>query len=241
MFAIVRKEVRQYFSGLLGYMTIAVFLLITGLVLFVLPESGILDLGYASMDSFFSSAPYIMLILIPGITMKSFSDEYKSGTFEVLRTAPLKINQLVWGKFFASLFVVLIALLLTLVYVFSLAQLSTDGIDTGGIIGSYIGLFLLCAVYAAIGIYTSSLQKNAITAFMLSALICYLVFTVFTSLASLDLVSFSVGYYLSLLGIEQHYQNISKGYVDTRDLVYFLSVIVLFLQLTIIKIKNQRP
>jgi ABC-2 type transport system permease protein len=241
MFAIVRKEVRQYFSGLLGYMTIAVFLLITGLVLFVLPESGILDLGYASMDSFFSSAPYIMLILIPGITMKSFSDEYKSGTFEVLRTAPLKINQLVWGKFLASLFVVLIALMLTFVYVFSLAQLSTDGIDTGGIIGSYIGLFLLCAVYAAIGIYTSSLQKNAITAFMLSALICYLVFTVFTSLASLDLVSFSVGYYLSLLGIEQHYQNISKGYVDTRDLVYFLSVIVLFLQLTTIKIKNQRP
>jgi ABC-2 type transport system permease protein len=241
MFAVVRKEVRQYFSGLLGYMTIAVFLLITGLVLFILPESGILDLGYASMDAFFSSAPYIMLILIPGITMKSFSDEYKSGTFEVLRTAPLKISQLVWGKFCASLFVVLIALLLTSVYVFSLTQLSTDGIDTGGIIGSYIGLFLLCAVYAAIGIYTSSLQKNPISAFMLSALICYLVFTVFTSLASLDFISFSTGYYLSLLGIEQHYQNISKGYIDTRDLVYFLSVIVFFLQLTSFRIKNQRP
>jgi ABC-2 type transport system permease protein len=241
MIAVVKKEVRQYFSGLLGYMTIAVFLLITGLVLFVLPESGILDLGYASMDSFFSSAPYIMLILIPGITMKSFSDEYKSGTFEVLRTTPLKINQLVWGKFCASLFVVLIALLLTLVYAFSLSQLSTDGIDTGGIIGSYIGLFLLCAVYAAIGIYTSSLQKNAITAFMLSALICYLIFTVFTSLASLDFISFGAGYYLSLLGIEQHYQNISKGYVDTRDLIYFLSVIVLFLQFTSFRIKNQRP
>jgi ABC-2 type transport system permease protein len=137
--------------------------------------------------------------------------------------------------------VVLIALLLTLVYVFSLSKLSTDGIDTGGIIGSYIGLFLLCAVYAAIGIYTSSLQKNAITAFMLSALICYLVFTVFTSLASLDIVSFSTGYYLSLLGIEQHYQNISKGYVDTRDLVYFFSVVVLFLQLTSFRIKNRKP
>jgi ABC-2 type transport system permease protein len=193
------------------------------------------------MDTFFSSAPYIMLILIPGITMKSFSDEYKSGTFEVLRTAPLKVNQLVWGKFFASLFVVLIALMLTLVYVFSLAQLTTDGIDTGGIIGSYIGLFFLCAVYAAIGIYTSSIQKNAITAFMLSALICYLVFTVFTSLASLEFISFSTGYYLSLIGIEQHYQNISKGYVDTRDLVYFLSVVVLFLQLTSFRIKNQKP
>jgi ABC-2 type transport system permease protein len=135
----------------------------------------------------------------------------------------------------------LIALLLTLVYAFYLSQLSTDGIDTGGIIGSYIGLFLLCAVYAAIGIYTSSLQKNAITAFMLSALICYLIFTVFTSLASLDFISFGAGYYLSLLGIEQHYQNISKGYVDTRDLIYFLSVIVLFLQFTSFRIKNQRP
>jgi ABC-2 type transport system permease protein len=241
MFAVVKKELRQYFSGLLGYMTIAVFLLLTGLVLFVLPESGILDLGYATMDSFFSSAPYIMLILIPGITMKSFSDEYKAGTFEVLRTAPLKVNMLVWGKFIACLIVVLIALLLTLVYVYSLAQLSTDGIDTGGIFGSYIGLFFLCAVYAAIGIYTSSLQKNAITAFMSSALICYVVFSVFSSLATIDSLSTGAGYYLSLLGIEHHYQNISKGYIDTRDVVYFITVVVLFLKLTSSRIKNHKP
>lgn len=241
MFAVVKKELRQYFSGLLGYMTIAVFLLLTGLVLFVLPETGILDHGYATMDSFFSSAPYIMLILIPGITMKSFSEEYKAGTFEVLRTAPLKVNELVWGKFIACLLVVLIALLLTLVYVYSLAQLSTDGIDTGGILGSYIGLFFLCAVYAAIGIYTSSLQKNAITAFMSSALICYIVFSVFSSLATIDALSTGVGYYLSLLGIEHHYQNISKGYIDTRDVVYFISVVVLFLKFTSLKIKNHKP
>lgn len=241
MIAILKKEVRQYFSGLLGYMTIAVFLLLTGLVLFVLPETGVLDIGYASMESFFSSAPYIMLILIPGITMKSFSDEYKSGTFEVLRTAPLTVKQLVWGKYLASLVVVFIALFLTLVYVFSLASLSTDGIDTGGIIGSYIGLFFLCAVYAAIGVYTSSLQKNAITAFMSSALICYTVYALFSSLASIGSLSFAFSYYLSLLGIEQHYQNMSKGYVDTRDLVYFVSVVVLFLQLTIFKIKNHKP
>lgn len=241
MFAVVKKELRQYFSGLLGYMTIAVFLLLTGLVLFVLPESGILDLGYATMDSFFSSAPYIMLILIPGITMKSFSEEYKAGTFEVLRTAPLKVNELVWGKFIACLLVVLIALLLTLVYVYSLAQLSTDGIDTGGILGSYVGLFFLCAVYAAIGIYTSSLQKNAITAFMSSALICYIVFSVFSSLATIDALSTGAGYYLSLLGIEHHYQNISKGYIDTRDVVYFISVVVLFLKFTSLRIKNHKP
>lgn len=241
MFAVVKKELRQYFSGLLGYMTIAVFLLLTGLVLFVLPESGILDLGYATMDSFFSSAPYIMLILIPGITMKSFSEEYKAGTFEVLRTAPLKVNELVWGKFIACLLVVLIALLLTLVYVYSLAQLSTDGIDTGGIFGSYIGLFFLCAVYAAIGIYTSSLQKNAITAFMSSALICYVVFSVFSSLATIDALSTGAGYYFSLIGIEHHYQNISKGYIDTRDVVYFLSVVVLFLKFTSLRIKNHKP
>ena len=241
MFAVVKKELRQYFSGLLGYMTIAVFLLLTGLVLFVLPESGILDLGYATMDSFFSSAPYVMLILIPGITMKSFSEEYKAGTFEVLRTAPLKVSDLVWGKFFACLLVVLIALLLTLVYVYSLVQLSTEGIDTGGILGSYIGLFFLCAVYAAIGIYTSSLQKNAITAFMSSALICYVVFSVFSSLATIDALSTGAGYYLSLLGIEHHYQNISKGYIDTRDVVYFITVIVLFLKLTSLRIKNHKP
>lgn len=241
MLAVVKKELRQYFSGLLGYMTIAVFLLLTGLVLFVLPESGILDLGYATMDSFFSSAPYIMLILIPGITMKSFSEEYKAGTFEVLRTAPLKVSDLVWGKFFACLLVVLIALLLTLVYVYSLAQLSTEGIDTGGILGSYIGLFFLCAVYAAIGIYTSSLQKNAITAFMSSALICYVVFSVFSSLATIDALSTGAGYYLSLLGIEHHYQNISKGYIDTRDVVYFITVVVLFLKLTSLRIKNHKP
>lgn len=241
MFAVVKKELRQYFSGLLGYMTIAVFLLLTGLVLFVLPESGILDLGYATMDSFFSSAPYVMLILIPGITMKSFSEEYKAGTFEVLRTAPLKVSDLVWGKFFACLLVVLIALLLTLVYVYSLAQLSTEGIDTGGILGSYIGLFFLCAVYAAIGIYTSSLQKNAITAFMSSALICYVVFSVFSSLSTIDALSTGAGYYLSLLGIEHHYQNISKGYIDTRDGVYFITVVVLFLKLTSLRIKNHKP
>jgi ABC-2 type transport system permease protein len=241
MFAVVRKELRQYFSGLLGYMTISVFLLLTGLVLFVLPESGILDLGYASMDSFFSSAPYIMLILIPGITMKSFSEEYKAGTFEVLRTAPLKVNELVWGKFIACLLVVLIALLLTLVFVFSLAQLSTDGIDTGGILGSYIGLFFLCAVYAAIGIHASSLQKNAITAFISSALICYVVFSLFSSLATIDALSTGAGYYLSLLGVEYHYQNISKGFIDTRDVVYFISVVVLFLKLTSLRIKNHKP
>ncbi len=241
MLAVVKKELRQYFSGLLGYMTIAVFLLLTGLVLFVLPESGILDAGYASMDSFFSSAPYIMLILIPGITMKSFSDEYRTGTFEILRTAPIQINQLVWGKFLASVVVVLIALLLTLVYVFSLSQLSTDGIDVGGIVGSYIGLFFMCSVYTAIGIFTSSLQKNGITAFMSSALICYLVFSIFSSLSTLNFMSATAGYYLSLLGIEQHYENVSKGYIDTRDLIYFISMIFFFLKLTALRVKNHKP
>jgi ABC-2 type transport system permease protein len=241
MFSVVKKELKQYFSGLLGYMTIGVFLLLTGLLLFILPESGILDAGYASMDPFFAAAPYIMLILIPGITMKSFSDEYKTGTFEVLRTSPLRVKDLVFGKFLASLVVILLALLLTLVYVFSLLQLSSDGIDTGGIVGSYLGLFFLCAVYAAIGVYTSSLQKNAITAFMSSALICYLIFSVFSSLAALEIFSSGAGYYVSLLGVESHYQNISKGYVDTRDVIYFLSVIALFLQLTSSSIKNRKP
>ena len=236
MFTIIQKELRQFFSGLLGYLTIGVFLLITGILLFIIPESGILDAGYASMDSFFAISPYIMLFLIPAITMKSFSDEYRNGTFEILKTSPLPIRDLVLGKFFAAMALVLITLLCTLVYVYSLAALSTDGIDTGGIAGAYIGLFLLCGIYVAIGLFTSSMQQNAVTAFLLSAFLCYVAYALFSSLATIEAWK-TLGYYISLIGIKHHFENVSRGFIDSRDLVYFLSVIALFIYLTITKIK----
>lgn len=237
MFTIINKELRQFFSGLLGYLTMGVFLLITGIVLFVIPGSGILDAGYASMDSFFSISPYIMLFLIPAITMKSFSDEYRNGTFEILKTSPITICNLVLGKFFAALILVAMTLLCTLVYVYSIASLSNDGIDTGGIVGSYIGLFLLCGIYTAIGLFTSSMQQNAVSAFLLSAFLCYVSYFLFSSLATIDAWKNGWGYYISWVGVQYHFENVSKGFLDSRDLVYFLSVISLFIYLTMYKIK----
>jgi ABC-2 type transport system permease protein len=237
MYTIIKKELRQFFSGMPGYITIGIFLLITGIIVFILPESGVLDAGYASLDSFFSLAPYLMLFLMPAITMRSLSDEYRSGTFEVLRTAPVSIRDLVIGKFIACFLVALLALLCTFVYPISISFLSTDGIDTGGIAGSYIGLMLLCGVYASIGIFTSSIQQNAVTAFLIAALICFMGYSVFDSIAAIEGLPYSVGYYISQAGIMQHYQNISKGYVDSRDVVYFLSLIFFFLYLTIQRVK----
>ena len=239
MITIIQKEWRQYFSGLLGYITIGIFLLITGIVVFVLPDSGVLDTGYASLDPFFSIAPYVMLFLIPAITMRSFSDEYRTGTFEVLRTTPLEVRGLVLGKFIASLGVAALALVFTFVYPFSLAYLSTDGIDVGGMAGSYVGLLMLCAVYASIGVFTSSLHQNAVTAFLLGALICFLGYSVFDSLSAIDGIPHVASYYIEQAGILQHYQSISKGYIDSRDLVYFFSIIVFFLYLTIQQVRSR--
>ncbi|MFN5421868.1 MAG: ABC transporter permease subunit [bacterium] len=239
MIAILRKELRQFFSGLLGIISIGLFLLITGVFVFILPETGILESGYASLDSFFQSVPFIMLFLIPAITMKSFSEEYRSGTYELLRTAPVSIAGIVLGKFFASLLVSIISLLGTLFYVFSLDALSVDGIDTGAMLGSYIGLILLCAVYVSIGLFTSSIQSNSVISFLLSALLCFIFYSLFSSLAEIEGWKTSIGYYVSLVGIQSHYENISKGNIDTRDVVYFISAVSLFIYLTILNIKSK--
>lgn len=237
MIAILGKELRQFFSGLLGIIAIGLFLLIAGVFVFILPESGILESGYASLDPFFQSVPFIMLFLIPAITMKSFSEEYRSGTFELLRTAPVSITAIVLGKFFASLLVAVTSLAGTLVYVFSLDALSVDGIDVGAILGSYIGLILLCAVYVAIGIFTSSIQSNAVIAFLLSALLCFIFYSLFSSLAEIEAWKASIGYYISLFGIQSHYEHISKGNIDSRDVVYFISAVSFFIYLTILNVK----
>jgi ABC-2 type transport system permease protein len=239
MIAILRKELRQFFSGLLGIISIGLFLLITGVFVFILPETGIFESGYASLDSFFQSVPFIMLFLIPAITMKSFSEEYRSGTYELLRTAPVSVAGIVLGKFFASLLVSIISLLGTLFYVFSLDALSVDGIDTGAMLGSYIGLILLCAVYVSIGLFTSSIQSNSVISFLLSALLCFIFYSLFSSLAEIEGWKTSIGYYVSLVGIQSHYENISKGNIDTRDVVYFISAVSLFIYLTILNIKSK--
>ena len=204
-----------------------------GLFLFVFPASSILDFGYATLDNFFSLAPFVMLFLVPTITMRSIADEYKSGTFELLKTLPISSARIVWGKYFGCLLVVVIALIPTIIYAISIQQLSArGGIDIGATIGSYIGLLMLGAVYTAVGICTSSFTNNTVVAFILAAFFCFFLYSGFNAISNIPLFNAGADYYIEMLGIDFHYRSISRGVIDTRDIVYFLALIVLFMLVT---------
>ncbi len=214
-------------------MAIILFLLITGLMLFVLPDSSIFDFGYATMDKFFSLSPWILLLLIPAITMRSFSDEFRAGTYEILQTRPLSSWQIVNGKFLGSLTVVIIALIPTILYVICLKSLSVSGeIDTGATIGSYIGLLFLAAVFTAIGVFCSSITGNPVMAFIICAAACILLYIGFDAISKIPVFTSGADYYIEMLGIDFHYKSISRGVIDSRDVIYFLSSIILFLFFT---------
>ncbi|GAA4318496.1 ABC transporter permease subunit [Flaviaesturariibacter amylovorans] len=232
MWSICKKELGQFFSSLTGIIAIVVFLLVNGLVLFVF-RNNILDAGYASLDAFFSFAPWILVFLCPAISMRSFADEYRGGTFELLRTRPLRPGQIVGGKFWGAFLIVCIALLPTLVYFFTVNHLaSANGIDAGAAAGSYLGLFFLAAVFTAVSVYISSLTANAVIAFIGALVACAVLYYGFHALSQLPLVEGGADYVIELLGIDFHYQSISRGVLDTRDIVYFLSVTFFFLYLT---------
>lgn len=233
MWMICKKEWQQFFSSLTGYIALVVFLLLNGLFLFVFPDTSILDFGYASLSGFFNLAPWILLFLVPTITMRSLADEYKTGTFELLKTLPLTPSQIVWGKFFGSLIVVVTALVPTLIYAVSVQQLSvTGGIDIGATAGSYIGLVLLGAVFTSIGICASSYTNNTVVAFIAAAFICFALYNGFDAISKLPVFNAGLDYYIEMLGINFHYRSISRGVVDSRDLIYFAGIIVLFLFIT---------
>lgn len=233
MWMICKKEWNQFFSSLTGYIALIVFLLLNGLVFFVFPSSSLLDFGYASLNGFFSLAPWILLFLISTITMRSLADEYKAGTFELLKTLPLSPSQIITGKFFGALLIVLLALLPTTIYAFSLQHLSAaGGIDVGATIGSYIGLFLLGSVFTAVGLCASSFTNNTIVAFISGAFICLFLYTGFDALSQLPFFANGADYYVQMLGINFHYKSISKGVIDLRDIIYFFAVIIFFMALT---------
>ncbi len=232
MWMICKKEWQQFFSGLTGYIAIVVFLLVNGMMLFLF-EGNLFDFGYATLDRFFQLAPWILLLLIPAITMRSFADEFKAGTYELLQTLPLTRRQIVTGKYFGSLLVVLIALLPTLVYMISVQQLSSgEGLDIGATIGSYIGLFFLASVFTAIGISASSFTNNAVVAFIISLIACALLYYGFNAISKLPVLNGGMDYYVEMAGIDFHYTSISRGVIDTRDIIYFLSVTGLLLLVT---------
>lgn len=232
MFAICKKELRQFFSSLTGYLAIIIFLLLSSLFLFVFPDSNLFDYGYATLEPFFELAPWILLLLIPAITMRSFADEFKAGTYEILATRPLGKWQIIGGKYLASLIIVVIALLPTFLYVITIKSLSTDGIDSGGIAGAYIGLTFLSAAFTAIGICCSSFTHNAVVAFLSSTFTCFILYNGFTALSGIPSLQGGWDYFIEMIGIDFHYRSLSRGAVDSRDMIYFLSIIALFLLIT---------
>ncbi|MBI3502555.1 MAG: gliding motility-associated ABC transporter permease subunit GldF [Bacteroidetes bacterium] len=230
MFTLFKKEIRAFLSSLIGYIAICVFLLLVGLFLWILPtDSNLLNNGYAGLDSLFSLAPWVFLFLIPAITMRSFADEKKSGTIEFLLTKPLTDLQIILAKYFAGVTLVLFSLLPTLIYYYSVYKLGNPvgNIDSGGTWGSYIGLFFLASAFTAIGIFASSLSDNQIVAFILAVFLCFFCFIGFEYVSMLAFGK--TGSIILSLGINDHYASMSRGVIDLRDVIYFLSLSGIFI------------
>jgi ABC-2 type transport system permease protein len=234
MISILKKEVQSFFGSLTGYVVIGVFLLITGLMLWVFPDYSLLNYQFATLDSLFEIAPAVFLFLIPAVTMRSFAEEKQTGTLELLVTRPLRDYELILGKYLSAWLLVIIALIPTLLYYGTIYQLGSPkgNLDSGAILGSYIGLAMLGGVFAAIGIFASALTNNQIVAFLLAMFLCFMVHYGFLFLSKLPIFFGSGDDLVQMLGLDYHYQSISRGIIDLADTVYFLSVIFFFLFLT---------
>lgn len=233
MIHVLSKEFNSFLNSLIAYIVIGVFLTGIGLLMWVFPETSVLDYGYADMETLFTLGPYVYIFLIPAITMRSFAEEEKGGTLELLLTKPLSEWDIIIGKFLASFLLVILSVIPTVIYYFSVYALGNPigNIDTPGVIGSYIGLLLLGAVFCAIGIFSSSITQNQIVAFILGAFLCYLLFAGFQSFSLLNVWSQHT-LFIRELGLLYHYDALSKGLIDSRNLVYFGSVITLMLLVT---------
>lgn len=231
MFTLLKKEISSFLSSLIGYITITVFLLVIGLFMWVLEtDSNVLENGYSNIDPLFVLAPWVFLFLIPAITMRSFADEKKAGTIELLLTRPLTDLQIILAKYFAGFILVLFSLLPTLFYYYSVHQLGNPAgnIDTGGMWGSYIGLLFLGSAFVSIGIFASAITDNQVVSFILAVFLCFFLFTGFDFIASFSLFG-KIDNIILALGINSHYVSMSRGVVDTRDVIYFISLIAIFL------------
>ncbi len=240
MLSIFKKELRSFFSNATGYIVIGIFLLLTGLFLWVIPgQFNVLDAGYANLDGLFYLAPWLFLFLVPAVCMRFFAEEKQSGTWELIATKPLSAWQIVLGKYFAGLLLVILALLPTIIYYTSVSHLAqpAGNVDSGQFWGSFIGLFFLAAVYAAIGVFASSITRNQIVAFIVALVLSFFAYYGFDVISSF----FSSGsqiHFLENLGIHAHYKSMSRGVIDSRDLVYFIVVCLLFLGGSVMRIKR---
>lgn len=242
MWVIFQKEVKGFFSSLTGYVVIVVFLLINSLFMWIFPgQMNVLDGGYASLDSLFSLAPWAFLFLVPAITMRMIAEEKRMGTLELLYTRPLSEYQIIMGKFLASWTLVLLSLIPTLVFLFSVYRLGSPpgNIDMGGTWGSYIGLFFLGGIYTSIGIFSSALTENQIVAFILGVILSFMMYLGFDFMGGLA-GSGIANYFITRMGIDYHYNSISRGVLDSRDILYFIGAIALFIMSSRIVLQRSR-
>lgn len=242
MVSIFLKEVNTFFSSLIGYIVIGVFLIALGLVLFVFPDTSLLQYDYATLDQLFDIAPMIFAFLIPAITMRSFAEEQQTGTIELLATKPVSDLSIVLGKFLACLTLVVFAILPTLLYYYTVYQLGSPkgNLDSGAIMGSYLGLLFLGGAFVGIGVFASSLTNNQIVAFILATFLCFLIHWGFDLFSKLPVFVGKSDVLVQMLGIEYHYNSISRGIVDSRDVIYFLSVIAIFIMLTLTSLERRK-
>jgi ABC-2 type transport system permease protein len=245
MYSLFKKEINSFFSSLTGYIVIIVFLLVNSFFLWIFPNTSgafnIIDSGYANLDGLFILAPFIFLFLVPALTMRLFAEEKRSGTIELLLTRPVSDLKIILAKYFAGLILVMFSIIPSLIYFISVYLMANPvgNIDTGGIWGSYIGLFFLAAVYVSIGIFASSFTENQIISFIIAMLICFFAFMGFDSISTIDIVK-PIDFMIINLGINEHYKSISRGVIDTRDIIYFLSVISIFIFFTKLVLESRK-
>lgn len=233
MFTILKKEINSFFSSLIAYIVIGVFLTATGLFVWILPSLNVFAYGYATLDEMFNIAPWVFMFLIPAITMRLIAEERSSGTLEILTTKPLSDGSIVTAKFLSGLVLVVFAIVPTLIYFYSIYMLAdpVGNVDTGGTWGSYLGLLMLGSGYTAIGLFGSSLTNNQIIAFIISVFICFILYALLPWLREYTTWS-AIDPALKALNIQAHYRSMSRGVIDSRDVVYFVSLTTVFLMFT---------
>ena len=240
MKALLLREIKTFFGSPIGYLVIALFLILNGLFLWVFEgDFNILNSGFADLSPFFKISPWILLFLIPAVTMRSFSDEKKQGTLELMYTKPLSMCEVVNGKFLGAFVLIILSIIPTLIYVWVLWVLGNPvgNIDMGSTIGSYFGLLFLIGAYTAIGVFSSTLSENQIVAFIIAIFICFIFYFGFDGLANLMKQNNSL---IAKLGMDFHFKSMSRGVIDTRDVIYFISITIVFLSLTVYQLKTTK-
>ena len=233
------KEINAFFGSLTGYLVLALFLVALGLIVWVFPESSVLDYGFADLEALFSYTPYVFTFLIPALSMRAISEERKTGTWELLRTSPLSLIQIILAKYFALITLVFLAVLPTLLYAYSIVQLGdpVGNLDIAGFFGSWIGLLMIGATFAAVGLFASSLTSQQVVAFVLGVFLCFVLYFGFTALS--EILTGEIAYLVEELSLSYHYISLSRGVVDSRDLFFLLGMIWLFLGASVMVLGNK--